>query len=156
MDYFSYLHLISSAREETVLGREEKGELCVPLLLRPLVGRLSKSLPLVLRDGAASHPAWTERKWTRPCGFQLHPGILMGLSPNLSLPVSCPQPWLKNLQLRVELLQGSMAGCLLASCPSQPCLWGGCWQLWASELTGPGREWRLVLTSPGTWSLRGP
>ena len=30
MDYFSYLHLISSAREETVLGREEKGELCVP------------------------------------------------------------------------------------------------------------------------------
>lgn len=44
-------------------------------------------------------------------------------------------PWLKNLQLWVELLQGSMASCLLASCPSQPCLWAGCWQLWTSELT---------------------
>lgn len=32
-------------------------------------------------------------------------------------------------ELWVELLQGSMAGCLLAPCPCQPCLWAGCWQL---------------------------
>lgn len=127
------------------------------LLKRPLVGPLLKSLSFVVGDSTARGPPWARQKWKRPCGFQLHPGILgLGLLTNLSLPVSCLQPWLKNRDSGLECCRALPAGCLRASCPSQPCLWAGCWELWTSELKGPRRKSSLVLASLGAWSLRGP
>lgn len=129
-------------------------------VLRPLVGLFFTSLPFVVKDSAASSPLWTGQMWKWLCRLQLHPGILsLGLLTNLSLPVSCPQPWLKNHYSQSELLQGLLAVCFPASWPYTALPF--CWVLVTQGIAksvlrdvGGYVVWGVPIWEPDLWKAR--
>ena len=74
--------------------------------------------------------------------FPAPPWHTVGLSPNLPLPGSCPQPWLKNLQLWVELLHAGLHGRLPPGSLALPALPLG-WLLATLDIRADGAWERM-------------